>query len=133
MLKIGEVASSTEIPIATIRYYERMGLLETPERTASGYRQYSEGVIKRLRFIHQAKSLGFTLNEIKELLSISVRPGNTCGAVRQQTEAKLADVEKKLQELQRIKRALLILNRECPGVGSRNECPILDALSQQIK
>ena len=73
-LTIGKVAERAGVGVETVRFYEREGLLDEPTRTASGYRQFDEDVIRRLEFISRAKELGFTLNEIKELLSLQVCP-----------------------------------------------------------
>jgi len=79
-LTIGQVAKRSGIGIETLRYYERKGLVEEPPRTESGYRQYPEDVVARIRFIRRAKELGFKLSEISELLSLRVDPNTTCGA-----------------------------------------------------
>ena len=115
----------------TIRYYERRGLLPQPARTASGYRKYSDDAIRRLRFIRQAQALGFSLSEIEELLSLRMQPGTTCGDIRQRARQKIATVNTKMDELQRIKDALGKLARACRGNGPTSECPILDALETQ--
>lgn len=127
-LTIGQVARRSGVGIETVRFYEREGLLAKPARTASGYRQFDENVITRLRFIQRAKELGFTLNEIKELLSLRVDAETSCEDVRARAEAKIADVEDKIKALQRIKKALVRLTRECDARSSDSECPILDAL-----
>jgi len=93
-LTIGQVAKRSGIGLETVRFYERKGLVEEPPRTDSGYRQYPENVVARIRFIRRAKELGFKLSEISELLSLRVDPDSTCSDVRQQTEFKIADVEK---------------------------------------
>lgn len=127
-LTIGQVARGAGVGIETVRFYEREGLLEAPARKESGYRQYEEDVVVRLRFIRRAKELGFALKEIKELLALRVDPATTCAEVRSRAEAKIADVEEKIATLQRIKRALKRLATECRGKGPISDCPILDAL-----
>jgi DNA-binding transcriptional MerR regulator len=82
-----------------VRFYERQGLLEKPARKESGYRQYPEDVVARLRFIKRAKELGFSLKEIKELLALRVDPDTTCAEVRGRAEAKIADDEEKIQAI----------------------------------
>ncbi|MCH8048022.1 MAG: MerR family transcriptional regulator, partial [Planctomycetes bacterium] len=77
-LTIGQLARRAEVGVETVRFYEREGLLEEPARRPSGYRQYDEGVVDRLRFIRRAKQLGFTLKEIRELLSLRLDPATTC-------------------------------------------------------
>ena len=131
MLSIGQVARRAGVGVETVRYYEREGLLEEPPRRASGYRQYSVEVVKRLRFIKRAQKLGFSLKEITELLLLRVDAQNACEEVRQRTEAKIAEVERKLIELQRMRQALLQVASLCTGQGPDSRCPMLDALDQQ--
>jgi MerR family mercuric resistance operon transcriptional regulator len=127
-LTIGKVARSAGLAIDTVRYYEREGLLQKPARTPSGYRQYSSDAVKRLQFIRQAKELGFTLSEIRELLALKVAPGKSCADVRSRAEAKIANVEQRIEQLNRMKRALTKLAAACSGRGPTSECPILEAL-----
>jgi len=130
---IGQVAERSGIGIETVRFYERKGLIADPPRTDSGYRQYPEDVVVRLRFIRRAKELGFALKEILELLSLRVNPDTTCVDVRKQTEFKISDVEEKIRALRRIKTALKKLAASCVGTGPASECPILEALDSQEK
>jgi MerR family copper efflux transcriptional regulator len=130
-LSIGQVARLAGIGVETVRFYEREGLLEEPPRRASGYRQYSEQVVTRLRFIKRAKLLGFSLTEITELLLLRVDAQTSCDEVKGRTEAKLAAVERKMVELQRMRQALLQVHYLCTGQGPTGRCPILDALNQQ--
>jgi len=127
-LTIGRVARSAGLAIDTVRYYEREGLLQKPGRTPSGYRQYSPDAVKRLQFIRQAKELGFTLSEIRELLTLKVAPGKSCADVRAHAEAKIADVEQRIAQLNRMKRALVKLAAACSGRGPTSTCPILEAM-----
>lgn len=130
-LSIGQVAKRAGVGVETVRFYEREGLLEEPPRRASGYRQYSEEVVSRLRFIKRAQQLGFSLKEISELLLLRVDDQTSCTEVKQRTEAKIAEVERKLVELQRMRQALLQLHSLCTGSGPIGRCPMLDALNQQ--
>ncbi len=130
-LSIGQVARKAGVGVETVRFYEREGLLEEPPRRASGYRQYSEQVVKQLHFIQRAKLLGFSLKEISELLRLRVDAQTSCDEVRQRTEAKLAEVERKLVELQRMRQALLQVASLCTGPGPTSACPMLEALDQQ--
>jgi len=132
-LTIGQVAKHSGLGLETLRFYERKGLIEEPPRTDSGYRQYPEDVVGRIRFIKRAKELGFSLKEISDLLSLRVDPGTTCADVRKQTELKLTDVEEKIRALRRIKTALKKLAASCVGTGPTSECPILEALDSQEK
>jgi MerR family mercuric resistance operon transcriptional regulator len=130
-LTIGQVARHAGVGIETVRFYERQGLLEEPARKESGYRQYGEDVVARLRFIRRAKELGFSLKEIKELLALRVDPSTTCAEVRSKATVKIADVEQKIEALKRIRKALVKLTAVCRGRGPTSECPILDALDKE--
>ena len=130
-LTIGVVARRAGVGVETVRFYERQGLLDEPARKESGYRQYAEGVVARLRFIRRAKELGFSLKEIKELLALRVDPTTTCAEVRARAEAKIADVEVKIRALQKIRKALQKLTAGCSGRGPISECPILEALGPE--
>jgi len=130
-LSIGQVARLSGVGVETMRFYEREGLLEEPPRRASGYRQYSEQVVQRLHFIQRAKRLGFSLKEINELLLLRVDAQTSCEEVRQRTEAKLAEVERKLVELQRMRQALLQVHSLCIGPGPTSACPMLEVLDEQ--
>jgi MerR family copper efflux transcriptional regulator len=130
-LTIGKVARSTGLAIDTVRYYEREGLLEKPARSTSGYRHYRPDVIARLRFICQAKDLGFSLSEIKELLALRVTPGKSCADVRAHTEHKIADVDRRIASLKCVRGALVKLASACSGKGPVSECPILEALERK--
>jgi MerR family transcriptional regulator, copper efflux regulator len=127
-LTIGRVASDAGVGVETVRFYERQGLIPEPARRASGYRQYGEDTVARLRFIRRAKELGFTLKEIKSLLSLRLDPASTTADVKRQAEEKIADIEAKIRSLQRMKRALGKLTAACHGHGPISDCPILDAL-----
>ncbi|GAC1392049.1 MAG: Cu(I)-responsive transcriptional regulator [Ktedonobacteraceae bacterium] len=130
-LSIGQVARRAGVGVETVRFYEREGLLEEPPRRASGYRQYSEQVVKRIHFIKRAQQLGFSLKEITELLLLRVDGPTACEDVKQRTAAKIAEVERKLVELQRMRQALLHVAALCTGQGPASACPMLDALDQQ--
>jgi MerR family copper efflux transcriptional regulator len=130
-LTIGQVARRAGFGIETVRFYERNGLIDEPPRKMSGYRQYPEGVISRLRFIKRAKELGFSLREIKELLSLRVDPETTCSDIRERAKAKIADIEGKIQSLEKIKEVLMGLTTSCSGLGPVSECPIVEALERE--
>ncbi len=114
--------------IQTIRYYERRGLFPTPHRTPAGYRQYADDAVGRLRFIKQAQALGFSLTEIQELLALRVRRRAACDAVARKTRAKIALVDGKIRDLQRLKRTLEHLAAACEGRRPTADCPMLEAL-----
>ena len=127
-LTIGKVAERAGVGIETVRFYEREGLLEQPTRTSSGYRQFDEDVIRRLAFISRAKELGFTLNEIKELLSLRIDPDTCCEDVKAKADEKIEDIEAKIATLRRMKKALVQLTKACNEREPTAECPILKAL-----
>jgi len=127
---IGQLSRLSGTGVEAIRYYEREGLISEPPRRASGYRQYPENALSRLRFIRHAKALGFSLKDIKELLELRRAPGTTCADIRKCAEAKIADVRAKLEMLRRIEKALVKLTATCRGRGPISDCPILDALEE---
>ena len=127
-LTIGKVAKSAGLGIETVRFYEREGLIEPLTRTDSNYRLYSEEGIIRLRFIKRAKALGFSLKEIRELLLLRVDPGASKADVKEQVEAKIDDIKKKIKDLKQIQKTLETLDSCCDGRGSTVDCPILEAL-----
>jgi len=128
---IGQLAKRSGVPIDTVRHYERIGLLKPAARLASGYRRYGEAEQKRLRFIRRAKALGFTLDEVRELLALSA--GRNVQSIRKAAAARLADVERRIEELSRVRDSLRQLIAACPGHGRAESCPILNALSQDAK
>ncbi len=130
-LTIGQVARRAGIGLETVRFYERQGLIDEPPRKESGYRQYPEQVIERLRFIRRAKELGFSLKEISDLLALRVDATTTCADVKNRAEAKITDIQEKIRDLQRMKRALDKLTAACRGQGPTSECPILEALEEE--
>ncbi len=123
--KIGEVAKRSGIGIETIRFYEREGLLQEPERRPSGYRQYDESTVKRLEYIRQAKELGFTLAEIRELLELSFTPHEGCDHIRQRAEVKITDIEDKIRSLQKMRRSLHTIVKRCKTKDSPHDCPLI--------
>ncbi len=125
---IGQLAKKAKVNLETIRYYERRGLLPEPPRNKSGHRQYSIKDLRRTEFIKRTQSLGFSLHEISDLLSLKVESGKTCADVQQRVKFKLIDIEEKLGTLQRMREVLLKLETNCPGKGPLNECPILKTL-----
>jgi MerR family copper efflux transcriptional regulator len=130
-LSIGQVARRAGVSIDTIRFYERQGVLEQPLRRDSGYRQYSEEIVRRIRFIQRAKLLGFSLKEIAGLLMLRVDEQTSCEQVKEATLAKLDQVAHKLVELEHMRQALLQVASLCTGEGPASACPMLDALDQQ--
>ena len=127
-LTIGKLAKQVGVGIETVRFYERQGLIDPPPRTDSNYRIYPEDEVGRLKFIKRAKSLGFTLHEIKELLLLRHDPHATKADIKDRTLTKIKDIEEKISDLTRIKTALEHLASSCDGHGPLDECPILNAL-----
>ena len=130
-MNIGQLARLTGAPIDTIRYYERQQLLPTPQRSASGYRRYGDDDVTRLNFIRRAKTLGFSLEEIGELMAISAGRHGDMAAMKQAASDKLAQIEIRQAELARMHQALLGLVDACPGHGALDECPIIAALGKE--
>jgi len=114
-MTIGRVADAVGVSIDTIRFYERQRLIAAPRRSFSGYRNYSEDAIDRLRFIGDAKRLGFTLKEIRELLSLGVKSTTECGPVTRKAEAKLAEMNEEIYRLQRLRMTLRKMVEDCGG------------------
>ena len=132
-LTIGQVARRALVGIETVRFYEREGLLERPARApSSGYRVYEEDVIARLQFIRRAKELGFTLNEIKELVSLRLDPSASCTDVKARAEAKIADIEARIRALRRMRMVLVRLTKRCRE-GGGVQCAILETLKGRTR
>ena len=129
-MQIGQLAKRTHVPIDTIRYYESHGILPAPARRNSGYRSYGDADVARLHFVRRAKALGFTLIEIRELLTLSSHREDDMAGMKAAAIEKLADVEDKLTELTRIRDGLKALVASCPGHGTLEQCPILNALAE---
>lgn len=125
-MTIGTVARLTGVSIETIRFYEREGLVADPPRKESGYRLYGAETLSRLRFIHRARELGFSLGEIKELLFLRIAPNDTCDHIVEKAEEKILEIDEKVEALLRMKEALEALARACPGRGPVAQCPVID-------
>ena len=130
-LTIGQVAKLSGIGIETIRFYEREGLVDEPARRESGYREYTNDVVTRLTFIKRAQELGFSLREISELLALKLHPKASCAEVRQRAEGKVTDIETKIRDLQKMKKALMGLIASCNTSKPVSECPILEAFDSK--
>lgn len=129
-LTIGRLAKLAEVSIDSIRFYERRGLLAEPMRTESNYRVYPREAANRLRFIKKAQNLGFSLNEIQELLELRYDPTASKSDVKEKTAEKIKNIRIKLQDLERMLRILEQLDESCDGHGPIAECPILEALAK---
>jgi MerR family copper efflux transcriptional regulator len=129
-LTIGKAAQTAGVHIETIRFYERRGLIDQPPKApGTAFRVYSPETIRRVRFIRQAQELGFSLREVKELLSLRASGSSDCGDVQARAQAKLVEVDSKIAHLERIRRALEDLIKACPGQGEIRACTILEALN----
>lgn len=128
LLNIGEVASQTGITVETVRFYEKKNLIDAPLRSESGYRQYPHETVKRIRFILRAKEVGFTLKDIGELLALRREPGTSCTDIKVRASRKIEEVDKKIEDLGRIREALARMIMKCSGNGALSECPILEEL-----
>ena len=128
-LIIGKAAMRAGVGVETIRFYERKGLIEQPPKPLdTGFRVYPEETVQRIRFIRQAQEIGFSLREIDELLSLRADPAADCAHVRERAAAKLEEVERKIEQLGRIRSALNELIAACPGRGALRECSIMASL-----
>ena len=123
----GELANQTGVNSETIRYYEKIGLMPNPARSAGGHRMYDQSHLKRLSFIRRSRELGFTLQEIRELLQLVDGGNYTCAEVRDRTVVHLDDVSRKIRDLQKMQRTLKSMASKCDG-GLVPDCPIVDAL-----
>ena len=126
---IGALAKRAGVSIDTIRYYERSGLLSPRTRLSSGYRRYGELEVARLRFIRRAQALGFTLEEVRDLLALSRQ--RDVARVKRRAQEKLQDVGQRIAQLERVRKGLADLIEACPGHGRAADCPILKALAQE--
>lgn len=127
MIKRGALANATGCNIETIRYYEKIGLLHEPDRSAGGHRLYSRDDRARLGFILRGRDLGFSIEELKSLLSLVDSHDYSCGEVLDLTRDHLASVRQKLADLKKLERTLADVSAQCEG-GDVPECPIIDAL-----
>ncbi len=129
-LTIGQLAQRARVPVGTVRFYERRGLIAAPPRSGSGYRAYPAETVRRLRFIRRAKELGFSLREILELLTLRMDPTTTCEEVRDQIADKLRDMHERIDDLRRMAGALEELHALCESADPVGDCPILDLLEE---
>lgn len=126
-MKIGEVATASGCHLETIRYYERIGLLPPPERTASGYRAYSASDVQRVRFITRGRDLGFSLDEIRSLLRLTPDPDLSCEDVDQLAKHHLGEIRERIDQLKGMAQELELTIQGCAG-GRRAGCAILGTL-----
>ncbi len=126
-LTIGKLAATAGVNIETVRYYQRLGLLDEPERPRTGYRRYSQQQAKRLHFIKRAQGLGFTLSEVGGLLKLDT--ACLCADTRALAARKLALIEQRMADLAAIREALTALIQQCDAGDGRDHCPIIDVLA----
>lgn len=112
-LTIGKLAELTQVNVETIRYYHREGILKEPVKRANGYRYYGEEYVAKIIFIKKVKELGFSLKEIKELLEINSKPKTTCSLVKNKVEAKINEIDEKIEDLKKIRQSLSRLSCAC--------------------
>jgi Cu(I)-responsive transcriptional regulator len=128
ILKIGDLAKATDTKVETIRYYEHVGLLAAPARTAGNYRAYRAEHLNRLSFIRRARDLGFSIDQVRTLLNLSDQKQRSCGAVDAIAREHLAEVERKIADLTVLRRELKELIDQCRQ-GTIAECRIVEALA----
>jgi MerR family copper efflux transcriptional regulator len=131
LLTIGQVAKQTGVTVETVRFYEKQGLVDTPKRSGSGYRQYPPETVKRVRFIQNAKEVGFTLKDIAELLALRREPGTSCPDIKLRATLKIEEVEQKIRDLERIRNALARMILKCSNEAPVSECPFLEELDEE--
>ncbi|MDH1765584.1 Hg(II)-responsive transcriptional regulator [Comamonas aquatica] len=127
-LTIGALARAAGVNVETIRFYQRKGLLPEPDKPYGSIRRYGASDVTRVRFVKSAQRLGFSLDEVAELLKLE--DGTHCDEAREQAERKLADVRIKLADLRRIERALAELVERCCAATGQGRCPLIEALQQ---
>jgi MerR family copper efflux transcriptional regulator len=130
MLNIGEAAQTSGVSAKMIRHYEAIGLMPAARRTVSGYRVYDEQDIRVLQFIHRGRALGFSLENIAALLALWQDKDRASADVRRLAEQHIGQLDRKIAELQSMKRTLEALASSCHG-DQRSDCPILDDLAAQ--
>jgi DNA-binding transcriptional MerR regulator len=130
-LRSKQLAEQSGVNLQTIRYYQEIGLLPEPPRSAAGYRRFPPDAVRRIRFVKRAQELGFALADVKELLALRVQKGASCADVRRHANSKIADIEAKIRDLRWMKNALERLAASCSGAGPVGGCPILDYLDEK--
>lgn len=130
-MTIGTLAQAAGVKVPTVRYYERRGIIAEPPRTRSGYRQYEQAVVDRIRFIKRAQDLGFALEQIEDLLALRVDGPASCETVEEATRAQLDSVESKIRELDRLRAVLRELVRSCEDRKRTGSCPVLEILEEE--
>jgi MerR family mercuric resistance operon transcriptional regulator len=127
-LTVGKLARAAGVGVETVRFYERRGLLEQPARKGSSYRVYTPAAVTRIQFIRRAQQLGFTLNEIAELIALEESASENCDAVRGRATDKISAIQRKIDDLEAMKGALQQMLTACPGSQPLSDCPIMSCL-----
>ncbi len=130
---ISQVANAAKLPATTVRYYERVGLVEPEDRSAGNYRLYSEESLRKLKFIRSAQAIGFTLDDVKALLSTSSNTAASCREVQSLIEARLADVTKRLKDLRHVQRVLKSSLEKCKETERSDGCHVIETLRETAK
>ena len=128
-LTIGRLSDATGVKVETIRYYERAGLIAPPARTAGNYRAYAAGDLERLRFIRRTRDLGFTLDEVRAMLDLSAQRDRSCGTIDAIATKHLDEVDRKIVDLQALRRELSAIISSCAG-GTVGDCRILETFAE---
>ena len=128
-MNIGQAAQRANLPPKTIRYYEDIALIK-PDRAENGYRDYSEADVHRLRFIQRSRSLGFTIEECRTLLSLYEDKHRASADVKALARQKITEIERKMEELKSLRETLSVLVEHCHG-DDRPDCPIIESLAGQ--
>jgi len=128
-MSIGDLSKEAGVKVVTIRYYEQIKLMPAPPRTEGNYRAYKHEHLHRLRFIHRCRNFGFTLDQVRDFLRLSIQPKQKCSEVDRITANHVKEIERKVTDLRRLAAELRRIQRRCPGKRLIGNCPILEALS----
>jgi len=128
LFTIGQLARATDTKAETIRYYELIGIMPEPARSGGNYRAYSEEHLRRLAFVRRSRQLGFTLEQVRELLHLADRPDQSCQEADAIAREHLAAVERKIADLRRLAAELRHVSSQCEG-GAISDCRVIDALA----
>lgn len=127
-MSIGQLAKAADTKVETVRYYERIGLLAAPVRTAGNYRAYGGDALARLSFVRRARDLGFSLDKVRDLLDLAGQQQRDCATIDLMASEHLADIDRKIADLNALRQELGALITSCHG-GTMSECRILEALA----
>ena len=130
-MTVGDVANLAGVNVQTVHYYERRGVIPTPARNESNYRVYGPETVSRIRFVQRAQELGFSLKDIRDLLTLRASPRSRCDQVRRRAELKIQDIDEKIRTMRAMRKALSKVVGECSGSGPITECPILESLDRE--